>query len=160
MILQSLSDLCLWKASPSGQSTGRTLRPQTRPSSQGCLEQRQQKERLQMSCGRAARALADRDRFPGKDRMGRIPAVCRQSQLRCRYGLGTCFVNCNMGKKCQVFPADQGGWQRGEVGTGCLGRSHGVWSGNTDAWGAGNPPLDLYLILMAIKGFGTGSDGT
>lgn len=106
------------------------------------------------------RALADRDRFPGRDRMGRIPAVCRRSQLRCRYGLGTRFVNCNMGKKCQVFPADQGGWQRGEVGTGCLGRSHGVWSGNTDAWGAGNPPLDLYLILVAIKGFGTGSDGT
>lgn len=74
--------------------------------------------------------------------------------MRYRYGLGRRFVNCNMGKKCQVFAAAQGGLQRdwGQGGGNSLPweASQGLWSGIIDGWGAGNPPLDLYLIPVTL----------
>lgn len=72
--------------------------------------------------------------------------------MRYRYGLGRRFVNWNMGKKCQVLAAARGGWQRDwEPGDRLPWEtSQGVWSGSIDSWGAGNPPLGLYLIPVAL----------
>lgn len=59
-----------------------------------------------------------------------------------------------------MFAVGQGAWQRSGAGTDYLWRRHRGFGQEALMVGGLEILLDLHLIPMAIKGFGTGTDGT